>query len=145
MNILSRTLLIAFVIVVSACEQKSDTHDHAHSDVENSGNQALYDEVMDIHDEVMPKMNDLYKAKTSMQTRLELPGVSDTEREQIKQTIARIDSASEGMMVWMRQFDPLHDSVGEDKARAYLEKELVKVKAVREDILRALETARSRD
>jgi hypothetical protein len=132
-------LLLVFVVV--ACGQKHDEQDIASRDeVGPRGNQALYDEVMDIHDEVMPKMNDLYKAKTVLQTRLELPGVNANERQETRQKIAEIDSASEGMMAWMRQFEPLSDSVGEDSARAYLEKELVKVKKVRKDILQALES-----
>jgi hypothetical protein len=139
MKILFRTFGLALLIV--ACGQKKDEHDLASDHkVENGGNQALYDEVMDIHDEVMPKMNDLYKAKTALQTRLELPGVNESERHELQQKIAEIDSASEGMMAWMRQFAPLSDSVGQDSARAYLEKELVKVKKVRQDILQALES-----
>ena len=93
---------------------------------------------MGIHDEVMPKMNDLYKRKTALKTRLELPGISEHEKQEINQKLTRIDSASEGMMVWMRQFDPVPDSEGEEKARAYLEAELVKVKKVKDEILEAL-------
>ena len=93
----------------------------------------------------MPKMNDLHKAKTSLQTRLEMPGLGENEKQDLQNKIARIDSASESMMVWMRQFNPIPDSAGEDKARAYLENELVKVKDVRENILRALKTAAAED
>ena len=142
MKFLVRSFIILYmVIIAAACQQKSAEHHHgSHDSDESSGNQALYDDVMEIHDEVMPKMNDLYKTKTTLKTRLEMPGVSESEKEEIQTKIARIDSASERMMVWMRQFDPLADSVGEDKARAYLESELVKVKQVREGILEALKT-----
>jgi hypothetical protein len=136
MKLIINALAVAAFLCAAACQQK-----HDHHEVENSPNQALYDEVMGIHDEVMPKMNDLHKAKTALRTRMELPGTSDEEKQTIITRIARIDSASEGMMVWMRQFDPLPDSLGEDNARAYLEQELVKVKKVRRDILQALETS----
>jgi hypothetical protein len=50
-----------------SCGQKShddDTHEHSAGDaIEESGNQALYDEVTKVHDEVMPKMDDIYKMK----------------------------------------------------------------------------------
>jgi len=139
------TVVLAFFIMTSACEQKHDDQNDANDHVEGSENQALYDQVMKIHDEVMPKMNDLYKAKTSLQTRLKLPGLPESERDAVKQSITSIDSASEGMMVWMRQFEPIPDSEGEEKARVYLEGELVKVKKVRENILKALQTAGSAD
>jgi len=140
-------LLLAVLLALGACQKSGDDHDHA-DDIEqsdNSPNQALYDEVMNIHDEVMPKMNDLHKAKTSLQTRLEMPGLGENEKQDLQNKIARIDSASESMMVWMRQFNPIPDSVGEDKARAYLENELVKVKDVKDNILRALKTAAAED
>lgn len=140
-------LLLVVLLTLGACQKSGEDHDHA-DDIEqsdNSPNQALYDEVMNIHDEVMPKMNDLYKAKTSLQTRLEMPGLGENEKQDLQNKIARIDSASESMMVWMRQFNPIPDSVGEDKARAYLENELVKVKDVKDNILRALKTAAAED
>ncbi|HEU5145125.1 MAG TPA: hypothetical protein VFT90_00350 [Chryseosolibacter sp.] len=133
-------LFIVFLVFSTACKQKSsDEHQH-HDNHQSSANQELYDEVMSIHDEVMPKMNDIYKLKTAKQTRLEMPGLPEQERQQIQNDIARLDSASEGMMIWMREFDPIPDSAGEAKARAYLEAELEKVKKVRENILEALQS-----
>jgi hypothetical protein len=145
MKLLIYSILFSVVLFCVACQKQHDgEHEHdSEEEIENSPNQALYDQVMDIHDEVMPKMNDLYKAKTSLKTRLALPGLGETEKQEINTKIARIDSASESMMVWMRHFDPIPDSVGEDKARAYLESELVKVKKVKEGILAALKSSDS--
>ncbi len=140
MKIFTGTLSFLLLLLAIACQQRHD-HDHPHDDMDDSPNKALYDEVMAIHDEAMPRMDDLYEAKRTLQTRLAMPGLGDKEKQDISSKIARLDSASEGMMVWMRQFQPLADSLGEDKARAYLEGELVKVKKVREDIREALEAA----
>jgi hypothetical protein len=139
-----RFLLLCLALSGAACQQKSDdNHHHSHAETEDSPNKALYDEVMGIHDEVMPKMDDLYKAKTVLKKRLAAtPPPSDDEIKAIKEKIGRIDAASEGMMVWMRQFNPVADSAGEEKAKAYLEAELIKVKKVKEDILLALESAK---
>ena len=137
-----KTLLLAWLLVAAACQQKSeDHHHHNHDQTEDSPNKALYDEVMDVHNEVMPRMDDLIKAKGALKKKLETPGLSEAGKKEINEKIARIDSASEGMMVWMRQFDPIPDSLGEDKAREYLESEMVKVKKVKEDILAALKEA----
>ena len=146
MTIRPRPLLLCALLVAAGCQNKSGEHHHDSADghsheTENSPNKALYDEVMAIHDEVMPKMNALYKAKSDLKARLETPGLNESDKKDLNEKIARIDSASEGMMVWMRQFDPVPDSEGEDKARAYLEGELVKVRKVREDILQALDSA----
>ena len=134
-------ILLTFISFV-ACQQKpGDHHDGGDENGLTGPNQTLYNEVMEVHDEVMPKLNDLYKAKTSLQTRLAMPGLGESEKEEINNKIARIDSASEGMMVWMRQFNPPADSSEIEEARTYLEGELVKVKKVREDILEALAAA----
>lgn len=137
----STIAIIALSVFFTGCGQNSSEHDHAtHDPAQDGGNQELYDEVMRIHDEVMPKMNDLHKAKNSLKTRLAMPGVSESERKQVEGQIARIDSASEAMMVWMHQFEPIPDSAGEEKARAYLEQELEKIKEVRKEILDVLAT-----
>jgi hypothetical protein len=145
MNISNHLFVAIFLLCIVACQKKSEDGDRQVDSIENSPNQELYDEVMRIHDEVMPKMNDLYKARTALKTRMELPGLPENERLEIGNNLARLDSASEGMMVWMRQFDPLPDSAGEEKARTYLESELEKIKRVREDIVAALKTSASGD
>ena len=141
MKLSIKTLLLVSLLVAAACQQSSDDHHHNHDQTEDSPNKVLYDQVMDVHNEVMPKMDDLLKAKGALMKKLETPGISEAGKKEINEKIARIDSASEGMMVWMRQFNPIPDSLGEDKARQYLESEMVKVKKVREDILAALKGA----
>lgn len=136
-------ILPIIIIIAFACKEKShqqESHDATDADVtEISGNQELYNEVMKVHDEVMPRMNDIHRLKQTLKEKLESPSLDKTEKLKIEGMIARLDSASEGMMVWMRQFSPLPDSLGEEKAREYLEDEMEKVKKVREDILQVLE------
>jgi hypothetical protein len=141
-------LLFIFLMIAWGCKEKShqhEGHDATAPDVtETSGNQELYNEVMKIHDEVMPKMNDIHTTKQNLREKLEkTPNIDAAEKQKIEAMIAKLDSANEGMMVWMRQFNPLPDSLGEERAREYLEDEMEKVKKVREDILIALEKAKA--
>jgi len=136
---------LAIVLTLAGCGQKQHEqdqnhgHDHAHDAPVSEANQALYDEVMKVHDEVMPKMNDLYKIKKGLQQKLEeTKDLSEEKKKELETAISKVDSASESMMVWMRQFNPLPDSLGEERAREYLEDEMQKVKKVKEDILEAL-------
>ena len=142
--ILSKSLLLVMLVMIWSCGQKSsdDHHDHEGHEMEEGGNQALYDEVMKVHDEVMPKMNDIYKLKGQLKERIDnTPGLADDKKKEIESIIVRLDSASEGMMVWMRKFNPLPDSLGEEQAKEYLEGEMEKIKKVREDVRKALEDA----
>jgi hypothetical protein len=138
-------LFLISLLTLWSCGQKSNEHDsHAQAGeaVDNPGNEALYHEVMKVHDEVMPKMNDIYNLKQELAEKLaDSSRLADDRKKEIDAVISKLDSANDGMMVWMRQFDPIPDSLGEQKAREYLEIEMEKVKKVREDILQALASA----
>lgn len=141
MKLLTLSFTFFALLLLSGCGEKRDGHTHG-KDTEQSPNQALYDEVMDVHNEVMPKMDELYKAKTKLRARLDgSPPLKETEKQAIREKIVHLDSASESMMAWMRQFDPIPDSLGEERAKAYLENELVKVKEIRQHVLEALQDA----
>jgi hypothetical protein len=137
-------ILILIAATAVACKQKAEESVEASEALETSPNEALYNEVMKIHDEVMPKMNDIYKYQQQLKDKLKGANLSAKEKEEINAVLGRLDSAGNGMMVWMRQFDPIPDSVGEEKARIYLEGEMEKVKRVREDIVQALEQAKAK-
>jgi regulator of replication initiation timing len=143
--------LSALLLMVSfGCQQKSadehEGHDAEAGDVvEASGNQELYNEVMKIHDEVMPKMEDIHRLKQTLKEKIEkTPNLSKAERIELDAITAKLDSANESMMTWMHEFSPLPDSLGEEKARAYLEGEIERVKKVRANILEALEAAKGK-
>lgn len=121
------------VILLCSCEQKKS-------------NQALYEEVMEVHDEVMPKMDDIYKLKQELKTQLtDTLSIDEEKKKALESAIVQLDSASAGMMVWMRNFNPVPDSLGEEKARNYLEHEKEKVDKVKRDMLEAIENARALD
>lgn len=129
-----------------SCKQQSNEHqEHEHTqpeETEVSPNEKLYNEVMSVHDEVMPKMDDIYKLKTALKKQLsDDPNMAEQKKKEIELAILQLDSASESMMVWMRNFNPLPDSLGEEKARQYLELEKEKVNKVKDDMLNAIEGA----
>lgn len=133
-------------LLAFGCGHKTQDHDsqgHEHETAEAPGTtKALYDEVMGVHNEVMPKMDDIFRMKEKLKNRIATEqDMKDDQKKIIESTILKLDSAGEGMMVWMRQFNPPPDSTGEEAAKAYLEEEKVKVQKVKEDILQAIEEA----
>jgi hypothetical protein len=141
MKMIAVKLVVGILLLVWGCGQKPhehEGHDHTTADtMEITANRALYDEVMKVHDEVMPKMDDIYKLKTKLREKAD--AASAEKKIEIEATIAALDSASDGMMNWMHTFKPIPDSLGVEKSREYLETEMEKVKKVREDMLQALE------
>jgi hypothetical protein len=146
MKITFEKWIVCIVLIMSACGQKTEENNEqtAGDPIESEGNQALYEEVMKVHDEVMPKMNDMYKLKEELKNKIaNTPALVEEKKKEIEGSILKLDSASESMMVWMRHFNPIPDSLGQEKAREYLENEMEKVKKVREDIYEAIEKAKA--
>ncbi len=136
-------IFLASIILLSGCSNPGSNQatDETDSNSEGDPNQALYDQVMDIHDEVMPKMEDIYKLKSQLQEQIaNSPDLVIEKKESMETMILQLDSANKAMMIWMRQFNP-PDSVDEEQGRAYLEEQMEKVKKVKEDMLTAIERA----
>ena len=145
MKTLSKVLFIVVLGALISCG-KSGKDITASDPVDDDANQALYDQVMDIHDEVMPKMNDLYKLKKQLQDSIaKTPAMVEEAKKELELTIQQLDSASNSMMVWMRQFSPPTDSVSEEALREYLEAQLELVKKMREDVMEALEKGKNQN
>ena len=147
MKINASKFLLLGLLLSCGCGQKSHEHDDHEGDAteieETGGNQALYDEVMKIHNEVMPKMDDILKIETSLRTKLAETNIVDGKKQEIEAGIAKLDSADRSMMNWMHNFNPPPDSLGEERAREYLETEMEKIKEVREDVNEAIEKGKS--
>lgn len=141
MKVTSKLIAMLSIAALFNCQPKSDNPEIS-DPVEINDLELLEKEVMKVHDEVMPKMNDMYALKRTLTEKLgDSSSLAEDKKEAIKRAISRLDSASEQMMVWMRQYNPSPDSLSEERNREYLENEMEKVKKVREDILTALEKA----
>jgi len=143
MKILTKHLFIA-LILLTGCG-KSSQHEHHDQEEEspiNNPNQALYDQVMDIHNEVMPKSDEIYQLKKELKEKAGVPSIAADKKRQLDQIIAELDSADHSMMDWMHKFKPLPDSVDQELAREYLENEMERIKTVRELINGSLQKAK---
>jgi len=124
--------LIIFLFVLGSCGTKS--HDHSHGeDGADSANTALLAMVMDIHDEVMPKSDDLYRLKKKLQDSIAATkGMTAEKKAGLEALILSLDSASHAMNEWMHGFKPEKDSANQEKMREYLESEIEKIRQIKE-------------
>lgn len=120
-----RTLtILTIVIFIFACKNKISTPESR-----------LYDHVMAVHDEVMPKMSDIYKARKKLK-KIDIPDLESRKNELIQE----LEMADEAMMEWMRQFDkPTSENI--DENMAYLQDEKIKIEQVSVQMLKAIEQA----
>jgi hypothetical protein len=124
MKLMVKMMFIVLVGVLAGCVVKE---------------KSLYDQVMDIHDEVMPKMNDIYRMRKMLKDSIaKTPDMPEERKQKFEQKILRLDSAGNSMMVWMRAFNP-PDQKDKQAFNKYMELELVKVKKMQEEVMKALE------
>ena len=114
-------IVFLFLIMgaLSGCKQTATEQTASGDYVESS---PAYQEVMAIHDAVMPEMTTLHDLKKSLK-QAETP----ENRDRILVEISRIERADEAMMEWMDGFDVPGDK---DKVADYLALEKGKIQAV---------------
>ena len=127
-TILSFLVISVYLLTYSSCGPKKITpQSQAH------------DSVMEIHDDVMPKMKDMYRLKKGLKNKIK-EGLSDDQIAQVIHLRESIEKADDAMMDWMAGYDK--PSEGAAGAMEYLEREKVKIEKVREEMLSAIENAK---
>ncbi|KEO74422.1 hypothetical protein [Anditalea andensis] len=113
---------------------------------EKSTNDELKNEVIAIHDEVMPKMGALKSHQKRLHDEVaDLQSRNEGQYQEgieIRQRLAHdLDQAYEDMFIWMRQFRPELEGMDEQESKAYLLDQKEKVIIVNENIKSALSRA----
>mgnify|MGYP006209256321 FL=1 len=110
-------------------------------------NKAHREQIIAIHDEVMPKMGQLKSMeKAALQKAEELQKSDSPDQakiEALKNLATQLNQAYEGMFVWMRQYSTEDGEQAPEQIKAYLDEQLVLVSKVNEDIKAALAQADS--
>jgi len=109
---------------------------------ERKQEQALYKEVMDMHDVVMPEMGTLRALSKSLQLRADSimqdsTGLDSEEMARIDSLRERLKKANESMMQWMRGFEPLEEGTPHGEVLKFLIEQKKRIDKVKEDMTKA--------
>lgn len=127
---------LSMLFLLVACDKFSDK--------ELSTQQEKWDEVMVVHDEIMPKMG----AITETQKHLKLAVIDSSFTELIgKKTAAMNDlkNAEEFMWVWMndlKQLKPMQETKTHEQIMNYLEEQMVSINKVKMDMENSIKNGR---
>lgn len=112
-----RLILLFAILTISACK----------TDNKQSEISSLYDEVMFIHDEVMPETTTIHKLKKQLRSK-------DTKDSIVLSLISDLENADEMMMSWMAEFGKYKEMTNEtDSVKIeYLKEEKIKIERVSE-------------
>lgn len=108
-------------------------------------NSQLREEVIAVHDEVMPMMGKLKSFEKQAQEKIakleQEENVDEARVEELKALAFDLNKAYDGMFVWMRQYEVEDGDKSPEEVESYLKEQLVLVSKVNEDITAALEKA----
>ncbi len=134
--------LLTLGLFAIACGGGRQTQEAAEPTSEDP-TQQLGDEVMAIHDEVMPKMGKINQLSRELRAYLEEnANLAEKKKETIRQTVKALEEADEGMMGWMAEYGDLMRARKEmetDRLLEALKKEKVKISEVRDQMLSSIE------
>lgn len=95
--------------------------------------QRAYDKVIEVHDEVMPKLSQISDLKGQIEERMNA-SVDSVAADGWRVLMVDLDAADEAMWVWMRQFNSDLEEEPLDEALEYLQDEQKKIDKVAEMI-----------
>ena len=124
------------LLIASACSNSNK----GQQEEQAASQDQLFDEVMEIHDEVMPRFRDISSMNKKIKQKMESTSDSTTYNS-LKEASATLEAANQSMRGWMSNIkrpDEI-ENLEEEKARAYLEEEKKKIAVVRQKMLEAIE------
>lgn len=118
-----KKLLIVLIALAFGCQ----------SGQENEINE-LKEEVMALHDDVMPKMSELNYTKKNLLVLVDsLKSTDSTQAAIYYQAAQNITSANSGMREWMQNYNPNFDG-SYDEVMEYLNEKKVSIEQVKKDM-----------
>jgi len=131
-----------FLLLLGSCtsnERSKVTNDESELDI-------LYSEVMEIHDNVMPKMSDINNSKDQINEILSSNQQQQLTEEQIQEmkiALSLLKEAEDAMWDWMHSFSDMYGQMKTEKEKElFLTKEKESISKVRDLMEESIENAK---
>ncbi len=140
-----QALIVVLLFLAASCKsddnkKKTQLSGEDATDIPGYQEDSLYQKVMGIHDSAMMLMSNVSSLNRKIKKASDLSEDLET-KEEIKKVSQELEAANEGMMDWMRNFDPDLDSVSHEETMKYLESEKKKIEGIKKDMESAIENA----
>jgi hypothetical protein len=129
--------VFATIIIISGCAGTANDQDCTSDECFKK---QAYDNVIAVHDEVMPKMSYISELKGQIEERMNATDDSLVVAAW-QELMVNLDIADDAMWVWMRQFNSDLEEITIDEALAYLKSEQDKIDEVARKINEAIKEA----
>lgn len=128
-------LALAFLAGLSACGANQ---------AQEAEQQKLWDEMMVVHDEVMPKMSDINALSKQMEAATADTALTDELRDATRKALYDLQAADKAMWDWMyglQQLPDLRNGKKHEDIMQYLQDEIGKITEVKNAMLGSIEAA----
>ncbi len=121
--------MLVLPMVLSSCESPK------------AKEEKLAKEVLQLHDEVMPKMQDMMRLKKELKKNIKDLDSISKEVEDVNKMIGNLDQADKDMMDWMHNYNGAQDLYTHEEIMQYLQAEKAKMEKIKEDTDNAINAA----
>jgi hypothetical protein len=148
--------IVAIGFVFTACQSGAHEEHNTNNAAEKlpvTREDSLYKAVLALHDEVMPKMGKLIGYKKNLEQRIDsltqliskkASANQQKLREEYKELLTRVSAAEKGMNDWMEQFNPDPQLPTQSEMEKYFEDQKMKAQQMRDAIMEALDSSKSK-
>lgn len=145
--------LVVGLLFVVGCKNDAKMSDHdmgdnshaTHISTIDSTQPPMFNEIMAVHDEIMPWMNNIESLKQDIRMKMDSIdtfGGSDENRKQFRHAMAELNRADNIMSDWMSSFKENYDTIQTEKNKLnFLESERAKIEGVRGLMKESIEVA----
>jgi predicted DsbA family dithiol-disulfide isomerase len=146
-KILRSLPLCLVAAVIFACNSANHSHPEGNTKTSpKSATDSLYEAVIALHDEAMPKMGKLMGYEKAAQQKIDsLSKLKSAEAKiwkgRYQELHDQLQKAQSGMNTWMDQFEPDPQNLRPDSLLQYWNKQKAAAQAMRNDIFKALDSA----
>ncbi|HET8861439.1 hypothetical protein [Marivirga sp.] len=96
-------------------------------------------ETIQVHDEVMPKMDVIMNLKSSLKRKQD--SIDTRESEKIQELINSLESSDKAMMNWMRNYDPRMEDMSDEEKIEYLTQQKASIHEVSDEMKNSISEA----
>lgn len=123
--------LLVFPLMLTSCESPKVKEEK------------MAKEVMELHDEVMPKMQDMMRLKKDLKKSMLAMDSTSAEIETVNKLIADLEGADKEMMDWMHNYNGGQDLYTHEEIMQYLKLEKAKMEKIKLETHTAIDAAKT--
>lgn len=135
------TIFFASLLLLSC--KRSTSAENTSTEGATADLKALEDQVMAVHDEVMPKMADITKLTAELRAIKakikENPDGKMVSPDGLEELMGSLKLAEQGMWDWMKAYSDTKPTIQADQLKSFYEGQLITINKIKQDMLGSIE------